>query len=414
MSLKALKDLIVFSGQEGYQKFADKVKLSPEERVKRERLLQESFMPFKVTEYYADLIASQSEPYRTQLMNIVLPTTGEKPFKGRFDPYGNRKYRQDDRAFLQHKYEKTLLLHIDDFCISNCQFCYKVNEIRHEKVKSASIDEKVDMALIYLTEHPEIDNVLFTGGDPASFRRTGDLINLIERLISHKNVRLVRFATKGIAYDPERFTDSDLLNFFKEANERPGKQISIIAQINHPAEMSRNSSYAIKELQRVGVQLRGQPAIIRGVNDSVETLIDLQRKYLDNKIISYYLTVFMPVRGVEQYALPLDEAFRKVAESKRHLSGLEKKGVLLSSHDFGKFEICGFYPTPEDPQKIVLKWHEAAMPKYLPRKLKDTVPTRPEDILVLDYSKDFIYCIDHLFEKNGLPYINSDGEIVQT
>jgi KamA family protein len=369
-------------------------------------------MPFKVTQFYADLIASQEEPYRGQMINVVLPTPGPKPFKGRFDPYGNKVYRQDARAFLQHKYPKTLLLHIDDFCISNCQFCYKVNEIRHEHVKPAGIDEKVDMALDYLDEHPEANNVLFTGGDPAAFRATSDLTKLIGRLIEHKNIRIVRFATKGLAYDPERFLDEELLAFFEQANAEPGKQISVIAQMNHPGEMGEVSARALRALRDVGVQVRGQPALIRGVNDSVETLVDLQRKFVDNQVISYYLTVFMPVRGVEQYALPLDEAFRRVAESKRQLSGLEKKGVLLTSHDFGKFEICGFLPTPEEPEKIVLKWHQAAMAKYLPEALKRAVPTRPEDLLVLDYRRGSMYNIDHVFQGNGLPYINSENELV--
>lgn len=408
-----MSDLKILTGSSGFDEFAEKVKLTDEEKNVRKQLLQESFMPFKVTEYYAELIASQKEPYRTQMLNIVLPPSGKKPFVGRFDPYGNKRYRQDERAFLQHKYEKTLLLHIDNFCVSNCQFCYKVNEIRHETVKEISIDAKVDMALEYLNTHSEVDNVLFTGGDPAAFRNTRDLINLIGRLIEHPNLRVVRFATKGLAYYPKRFLDEELLNFFKNVNERQGKQIAIIAQINHPGEMSDASWQAIRALRQVGVQVRGQPAVIRGVNDSVETLTDLQRKFLDNQIISYYLTVFMPVRGVEQYAIPLDEAFRNVAESKRHLSGLEKKGVLLTSHDFGKFEISGFYPSPEEPKKIILKWHQAAMAKYLPASLKEKILTRPEDILILDYKKGEMYNIDHVFAENGLPYYNSEGELVQ-
>lgn len=403
--------LTVLSGMDGFARFSQIIEMPEEQRVSSADALQQSYMPFKVTEYYAELIASQNEPYRTQMTNIVVPPVGEKTFVGRFDPYGNKTYRQDERAFLQHKYEKTLLLHIDDFCVSNCQFCYKVNEIRHETIKNATIDEKVDMALAYLDKHPEVDNVLFTGGDPASFRRTWELTNLIGRLIEHENIRIVRFATKGLAYDPERFMDGELLNFFKEVNSKDGKQVSVIAQMNHPGEMSPVSRQAIRELQGVGVQIRGQPAIVRGVNDSVETLIDLQRGFLDNKIISYYLTVFMPVRGVEQYGIPLDEAFRKVAESRRHLSGLEKKGVLLASHDFGKFEICGFYPTPEQPEFIVLKWHQAAMSKHLPERLKELVQTRPDDVLVLDYVKGQMYCIDHVFERNGLPFYNSKGEL---
>lgn len=409
---RTLKDVSVLSDLAGFYEMANILQLSEEEVSERETALKESFMPFKVTEYYARLIAGQPQRYKTQMLNIVSPPPyDKKPFQGRFDPYGNKSYRQDDRAFLQHKYDPTLLLHIDNFCISNCQFCYKVNEIRHETVKSASVDEKVDMALDYLSFNPEVNNVLFTGGDPAAFRRTEDLVNLIGRLIAHPNIRVVRFATKGLAYDPERFLDPKLLKFFNDVNKRPGKQVSIIAQINHPGEMSPLSCEALAALSSVGVQVRGQPALIRGVNDDPETLVDLQRKYLDNQIISYYLTVFMPVRGVEQYALPLDQAFAKVTIAKRKLSGLEKKGVLLSSHDFGKFEVCGFYPSSDKPDKIVLKWHQAARSKYLPQKLKDRVGTQPEDLLILNYLKDEMYCIDHVFKFNDLPFYDSDGNL---
>ena len=90
--------------------------------------------------------------------------------------------------------------------------------------------------------------------------------------------------------------------------------------------------------------------------------------------------------------------------------GLDFDGVIS---DCGKFEINGFYPTPEELEKIVLKWHEAAMSKHLPESLKTRVPTRPEDILILDYDKDELYCIDHVFERNNLPFFNSNGELVE-
>ncbi|OKP79518.1 lysine 2,3-aminomutase [Paenibacillus helianthi] len=386
--------------------------MSEAEKEERRTLLEQSYMPFKVTLYYAQLIAEQTEPYRTQMINIVLPPPGSKPFKGRFDPYGNRSYRQDDTSFLQHKYKKTLLLHIDDYCIANCQFCYKVNEIRHEEQEHKKINDKLNAALEYLEKNPYVDNILLTGGDPASFRKTAELTELIGSLLAAPNVRLVRFATKGLAYYPERFLDEELLEFFRQISRVEGKQVSVISQFNHPGEFGPLAIKATRALQEVGVQVRGQPAIIRGVNESVKTLIDLQRKFLDNQIISYYMTVFMPVRGVEQYALTLDEAFQNVAESKRNLGGLEKKGVLLTSHDFGKFEICGFYPSIKQPEKIVLKWHQAVAPQYLPERLKQLVPTLPEEILLLDYKQGEMYCLDHVLKYNGLPYVNESGEAV--
>lgn len=410
-----MKSIKIFAGKDGFNEFADLVNLPGEERCQRFEALSASFMPFQVTEHYAHLINHQKEPYRTQLLNIVLPPLGEKPFVGRFDPYGNKTYREKEHPFIQHKYEKTLLLHIDDFCVANCQFCYKVNEIRVEgTAPKQTYEMKLQTAKAYLQGHREIDNVLFTGGDPAAFRRNSNLIQLIDGLLSEPNVRVVRFATKGLAYDPERFLDEELLDFFAEVNARPRKQISLIAQFNHPAEMEDPTAHkALTLLQKTGTQIRGQPAIVKGVNHSVETLIELQRCFVSKRIVSYYLTVFMPVRGVEQYGLLLHEAFKNVAESKRHLSGLEKKGILLASHDFGKFEICGFYPTPENPERIVLKWHQAAMPHHLPASLKAAIPTRPEDVLILDYSPDSMYGIDHVFAGNHLPHYNAAGELVE-
>ena len=408
-----MEGIKILSGDNGYDIFADMIGLNQLEKAERKKILDQSFMPFKVTDSYAKLIAKTKEPYKTQLINIVLPPKGEKKFIGRFDPYGNRTYRQVDTSFLQHKYDKTLLFHIDDFCISNCQFCYKVNEIRHEKPPIKNLDQKLLLTLDYLEKNPQVDNVLITGGDPA-FRKTSELVNVIGKILQSKNVRIVRFATKGLTFEPKRFLDNELLSFFKSANERYGKQVCIIVQINHPSEFSDETTEAIYQLQQAGVQLRGQPAIIRGVNDSVETLTLLQRKFMDHKILSYYLTVFMPVRGVEQYGLPLDEAFENIAASKRQLGGLEKKGILLSSHDFGKFEVCGFYPSIESPQKIILKWHQAVAAKYLPERLKELIPTMPEDLLILDYEKGKMYCIDHVFMKNNLPYFNSDGVLMNT
>lgn len=402
----------VLEREKGFEEFANIVSMSFEERVARLEVLQESYMPFKVTRSYAELIASQSEPYMTQMINIVVPPIAPKRFQGRFDPYGNASYRHKGDHYIQHKYSPTLLFHLDDRCVANCQFCYKVNEIRHEEKERAPIEKRVDRALEYMDIHPEINNILFTGGDPAALIKTKKLAGVIRRLIDHEGIRVVRFATKSLSYNPEHLRDEELLDFFYETNQRKGKQVSVIAQINHPGEMNEHSEETIRRLQKAGVQIRGQPAMIKGVNDSVDTLIDLQRRFLDNQIISYYLTVFMPVRGVEQYAIPLHEASANVEESKQHLSGLEKKGVLLASHDFGKLEVCGFYPSHINPEKIVLKWHQAAMEQHLPCSLKDRVNTKPGELMILDYQSN-MYCIDNIFMANNLPYFNSNGDLIE-
>lgn len=402
-----------FIGAKGFEAFAGHVGLTADEREERRALLAESYMPFRVTRYYADLIRAQEEPYRLQLLNIVLPPPGTKKFRGRFDPYGNRHARSASTSFLQHKYPRTLLLHIDDFCVANCQFCYKVNEIRVERHEAWSYRDKLSMALDYLSAHTEIDNVLLSGGDPASFRKTEDLVTIMTRLLESPRVRFVRFATKGLAYEPSRFLDPALLAFFEHVNHGTPKQIQLIVQLNHPAEISPETERALKAVRAAGVQVRGQPALIAGVNDSASTLAALQRRFLDVQIVAYYITVFMPVRGVEQYGLPLHRAFGVVAASKRELGGLEKKGVLVASHDFGKLEVCGFHPTPEAPRQIILKWHQVARPELLPAGLRARVSCRPEDVLILDYEPESTFCVDDVFRFNGLPYHDSDNGLVE-
>jgi len=396
-------------GAKGFERLADIIQMNESERQLRREALTRSYMPFQCTEYYADLIAEQDEPWRTQLINIILPPVIKGSYRGRFDPYGNVNYGQEGQQYVQHKYKNTMLLHFVDVCIANCQFCYKVNEIRVENSNTGKILLKIQAALQHLDQHPEVNNVLFTGGDPAAVH-SELLVETLRQLLNHPNVRMVRFATKGIAYDPERFMAPELLQFFEEVDRWEGKQITMINQINHPAEFSKTAGRVLKELRKRGVRMRGQPAVVKGVNDEVDTLIELQRRFLDHDVVSYYLTTFMPVRGVEQYGITLDEVFRRVSESKRSLNGLEKKGVLLASHDFGKFEIVGFLPSAQRPEKIILKWHQAAMPQYLPESLRALIPTEPEDVLLLDYCPDTTFCIDHVFRDNGLPYYDSENK----
>ena len=384
-----------------FDSFAKRIKLSDQEKKERTDSLRESYMPFKVTEHYTKLIESESGLSRSQLLNIILPPTNSKPFEGRFDPYANAKVRKENTPYIQHKYLKTLLFHIDDFCFANCQFCYKVGEIRVEEKTKEPYKKKLEKVVNYLNQHPEVDNILLTGGDPGA-KPTKQLVDILEQISKPDNIKTIRFATKGLSFDPARFQDPELLLYFKRLNEQDGKRINIIAQYNHPSEIDQESQKSLRMLQESGVQVYGQPVIIKGVNDNVDTLTELQNKFLENNIQPYYLIQFMPVKGVEQYGIPLEETFRIVAESKRKLNGLAKKGVLIAPHDWGKLEIVGLSPSLEDPKRILLKWHQIVTPNYLPQELKDF---KAEDLFELDFKPKSLFCFDHLLEHNGLPHL---------
>lgn len=400
----------IMCGNKGFREFARMVNLPNIEE--REQKLKESYMPFSVSRYYAELIAELNGKCKEQLINIVIPPICEKKFEGRFDPYGNHIYRKNT-YYIQHKYSKTVLLQINNSCVSNCQFCYKVNEIRHEKVESIPIVEKVDQAIQYLRQNPEVYDVLLTGGDPLSLSPK-ILSDCLRRIALAKTVRTIRIATKALLFMPEKLLAQELIDAFAEISTLKDKQVTVIAQVSHPAELTETVRYVVDKLLHHGVLVRAQPVLTHGINDTVETLVDMQRKILDFKMLYHYISIFMPVKGVEQYGLPLDKAYSLFEESKKQLSGLEKRSRLIAPHNFGKLELIGFYPNVDTPKQIVLKWHQIVGAKYIPKEFLPIIKDNGSSLLILNYSKDKLFCIDDVFRYNGLPYFNCHNKLVHT
>lgn len=399
----------LFQGLSGFEAFASYIQMQPAEAEARRQALGRSHMPFRVSRFYADLIANSAPSDQAALINIVLPPVGQGRFTGRFDPYGNVHNIVGDQTHLQHKYKRTLLLHITDYCVGHCQFCYKVNEIRNTHNAAGQMGNKVRSAIIYINNDVNIDNVLFTGGDPATVKPER-LIHCIESLISIDQISMLRFATKTLSFDPSILLNPKLIQYFADVNSRPGKRMSVIAQINHPAEISEEVVQAVRGLQGAGVLIRGQPAIIAGVNDSAQVIAELHRAYARVNIVPYYFTLFMPVRGVEQYGIPVVKAYRMYKEAVGSLNGPEKKSTFVISHDFGKIEVLDIIDGEQGRQTIVLRWHEVVEQTSLPTELTSAVRCEAGDVFLLDLTNS-CYSADHIFAHNGLPFFNSDGNL---
>lgn len=389
----------LFTGVNGFDDFCNFVKIDNSEKEARRKVLIESNMLFQVNYYYANLIKNAEATDKKQLLNIVVPPVAKKPFTGCFDPYGNTKYRQGDKIYLQHKYKQTLLVHINNACFCRCQFCYKVNEVNNDK--SFFYKQIVDDSVEYIKKHPAINNILLTGGDPLVLPNKA-FAYILKEFCKLPQIRGIRIATKSISFNPHRFFDDDLLTMLSNCNTQ-GKHISIVAQISHPAEFTPTMVEAVRKIQLTGASIRSQPVLARGINDDVNTLTRLFQKIYDNRIIPYYLVLFMPVRGVEQYAIPIDEAYKTVSRVSNELSGLEKKSIFITANDFGKYEICGFLPSVDQPEEIILKWHQIANEKYLPKAFAKKVPIKPLSLLKFKYTKEKIYNIDDILKYNQIP-----------
>jgi len=338
-------------------------------------------MPFACSEFFMQHLNSFSEPIKTQLLNIVKPLVNEnyKIISGTYDPYDNVKYEVAGCDFLQHKYPNTLLLHIIDNCFSNCQCCFKVKEIRDRTKKEYTVKEVIEKTTEYIENNPQIDNILISGGDPFTLSNK-NIINVCDKLLSLKNIRFVRIGTKGLIYQPVRFLRQELLNGLEGLIKKHiGKNIFIMLNIYHPNELSECSLTAIKELQRIGVQIKSQTTMLKGVNDDAEIIAQLLNKLTSLNVNPYYIFCYMPIKNREYFSIPLHRVFEIISQAKSKLNGIAKKVMLIYPHKLGKIEICGFLPDLKNPNQIVLKWHQVI----------PNISQKHEQVFILDYKNEF-------------------------
>lgn len=328
-----------------------------EETVKR----MASSYPVAITPHYAKLIdwGNPDDP----LMRIVFPDAEELRGEGFRDQSG--EWMNTGRTGvpgLQHKYGPTALLMVAGKCAAYCRYCFRRRVVGTERETASDLEA----AFRYIEGHPEISNVLLTGGDAfmASNARLAEILGGLRR-IGH--VGVIRLGTKMPVYLPSRFSDPGLLKIL-ESHGNAEKRIYVISHIDHPKELDAQAVAAHARLMGAGVHIRSQTVLMRGVNDSPEALAELYRNMADAGITPYYLFQCRPVRGGTHFALPLLEAHRIVEEAKRMLSGLAKSFRFVMSHVSGKIEIFSVERRGED-RLAVFKYHQAREPDFIGRSI---------------------------------------------
>jgi EF-P beta-lysylation protein EpmB len=232
------------------------------------------------------------------LLRQVLPLAEEYAAEtaGEIDPVGDLAAMPSPG--LLHKYHGRALLVTTGACAIHCRYCFR----RHFPYASGNpLHQHREATLDYLRSHPEVSELILSGGDPLSLpdSQLADWIRECERM---PHLQTLRLHTRLPAVLPER-VDSNLCAWL--ANTRLKKVI--VLHINHPREIDQDVSQAIEALRQCGATLLNQSVLLRGVNDSAETLIQLSHTLFANGVLPYYLHQFDPVRGALHFAVPQDE-----------------------------------------------------------------------------------------------------------
>ena len=249
---------------------------------------------------------------------------------------------------MQHKYDETCLFFPSQSQTGHayCSFCFRWPQfVGMDEMKFAM--REGEQLVQYLKEHPEISDVLFTGGDPMIMKASMFSV-YIDALLDAKlpNLKTIRIGTKAVSYWPYKFlTDSDATETLKNFEKivKSGTHLAIMAHFNHLTELSTDPiKEAIKRIRNTGAQIRTQSPLLAHINDDADMWAKMWQKQVSLGCIPYYMFVVRDTGAQHYFGVPLVKAEKIFRSAFRKVSGLARtvRGPSMSATP-GKVHVLG-------------------------------------------------------------------------
>ena len=213
---------------------------------------------------------------------------------------------------LLHKYKNRALLLVKGGCAVNCRYCFR----RHFPYQDNQGNKRNwQNALDYIRQLPELDEIIFSGGDPL-MAKDHELDWLIGELEAIPHLKRLRIHSRLPVVIPARITES-----LCQRLAQSRLQVLLVTHINHAQEIDDALRHAMLMLKRAGVTLLNQSVLLRGINDNATTLAALSNALFDAGVLPYYLHVLDKVQGAAHFFVPDDKARAIVRELLSMVSG---------------------------------------------------------------------------------------------
>jgi lysine 2,3-aminomutase len=243
---------------------------------------------------------------------------------------------------ITHRYSNRVIVHLSSMCAVYCRFCFRKSHLNDEA--KTLYEGTLEPAFHYLENHPEVDELILTGGDPLSTTDAA-LKNLFARISNLKHIRTVRIHSRMAVTLPSRFTTETLKTFDQDWNF----QIVLSNHFNHPKELTPQAKQALKDLKKTGVTLINQSVLLRDVNASVECLKTLFQELYHTGVIPFYLHHPDWTPGTFHFRTSIEEGQKLYSKLKGQISGPALPHYVLDiPQGFGKANLM-------DPSLVKLK-----------------------------------------------------------
>ncbi|MFA5698436.1 MAG: KamA family radical SAM protein [Sphaerochaeta sp.] len=271
----------------------------------------QSLLPVKIPSSFFDLIDSDdpADPIRRQ----VVPTLFEHAQEESLDPLAEEEHAVTTR--LIHRYSNRVAFLTTDVCFIHCRHCFRRRFTG--TFQGAASEKEIEEAATYVGNHPEVKEILFTGGDVLTLSDER-LEAMIRAFRSKRSDLIIRICTRACAAFPERVTPA-LIELLRRYESAP---FFVMTQFNHPRELTKAALMATNRFIDNGIPAFNQTVLLNGVNDDADTLEELCNTLLANRIKPYYLFQGDLVRGTAHLRVSVEKGLELEAELRRRLSGL--------------------------------------------------------------------------------------------
>lgn len=267
--------------------------------------------PMAITPYYASLIsrADDSDPIFRQ----CVPHASELQAPAWLGPDPLEEESCSPVPGLIHRYPDRALIVTTSACAVYCRHCTRKRVSAQSN--TALSEAALDACVAYLAAHPEIDDVLLSGGDPLMLP-DAQIDSLLTRIRTVKSVKVIRIATRTLVTLPMRITPA-LVAVLKQHGP-----IFVNTHFNHPVELTDIALTAAALLTEAGIPVGNQTVLLHGINDSPAIIETLCRTLYHNRIRPYYLFQCDLVGGIEHFRTPLQTGLDIMKHLRGRLSGL--------------------------------------------------------------------------------------------
>ncbi len=280
--------------------------------------------PMVLPLYYAGLIDRNDPhcPIRLQAVPQLEELTDQEGTST--DPLADLAHRPVSR--ITHRYANRALIHLTPNCSMNCRYCFRKSLLAEDREEF--FEGHVETAIAYLEKTKEIEEVIFSGGDPF-LANENTLRATLQRLRSISHVRRVRFHTRVPVTLPYRVNQE-----FSELLLEHGKSSVVVTHFNHPKEITPAASQCLGLLKNAGHSLLNQSVLLSGVNANAAVLKKLSETLFERGVLPYYLHHPDRAAGTSAFQISKDTGRAIHHELKRLLPGYLVPRYVVDDPDF--------------------------------------------------------------------------------